>query len=142
MTNATATGLRKLRATDLASINYKADVRGQKVIDADGRYIGQVDALFIDEPEKMVRFLRVSPGWSHEGGGNGNAEEFLIPVDAVARVRSGAVQVGRSREELAAAALDDAQLGDPAVVESLYIYYGYKPFWAEGYAYPPYPYYV
>lgn len=142
MENVTTRGVRKLRNTDLASINYKADIRGQTVHDVGGRYVGQVDALFIDDEERRVRFFRASPGWSNETGGNGHADRFLIPVDVVTRVTASSVQLDLAREELAVADMDESRLGDATVLEALYSYYGRKPFWSPGYSYPPYPFFV
>ena len=68
------------------------DVRDRKVVDSDGRQIGSVDDLLIDDQEHRVRFLRVK-----EGGFLGfGARMLLVPVDAVIRVTEDEVHIDRT----------------------------------------------
>jgi sporulation protein YlmC with PRC-barrel domain len=128
--------IRTMKSSDLAFINYLEDVRGQEVIDSKGEVIGEVDALLVDEDQKKVRFLYVATSASD------GRDRFVIPVDALSGVRRGGVRVDRPREELALAPGDAAVLRKRENVEELYRYYGFKPFWARGYKYPPYPFYA
>jgi sporulation protein YlmC with PRC-barrel domain len=127
-----------LRSTDLASVDYAEDIRGRSVVDCDGRKVGRVDALFIDRAQKKVRFFRVASG----GGSGKGASEFLIPVDAVARIEDGTVHLRAERGELAVAPDDRPEIADERHAAALYEHYGICPFWAEGYSYPPYPFYA
>lgn len=113
------------------------DIRGRSVVDRSGDEIGTVDDLMLDEEEGKVRFLKVGAG-----GFLGLGERhFLIPVDAVTRVDDDRVTVDQTRDHIAG-----APVYDPETVEvdtywhDLYDYYGVAPYWAPGYAYPPYPY--
>lgn len=127
-----------MRDTDLVCINYVDDIRGNTVVDSDGRPIGGVDRLFVDEQERKIRFFRAEPDPEFETGGG----IVLVPVDAVARIRRGVVHLDRPREQVAIAPRDISLLATPEDVEMLYRYYGFQPFWAPGYVYPPYPFYA
>ena len=127
-----------LRSTDLASVNYAEDIRGLTVVDCNGQKVGRVDALFIDGTQKKVRFFRVVSGRS-----SGNAEpEFLVPVDAVTRIEDGTIHLRPERGELALVPDGRHEIADERHAAALYEHYGCCPFWADGYAYPPYPFYV
>lgn len=130
----------KLGDTDLQLADPNHDIRGRKVIDANGEDVGDVDALFVDEGERKVRFLRVASGGFLGMG----ATKVLIPVEAVARVSDDTVRVDRTRDRVAAAPAYDPDLIDvePAELERVYGYYGYTPYWREGHVYPTYPFYV
>ncbi|SDT60732.1 PRC-barrel domain-containing protein [Jiangella sp. DSM 45060] len=114
------------------------DVRGREVVDRNGDEVGTVDDLVIDPEEKKVRFLQVG-----SGGFLGLGErKQLIPVDAIVRIDE-KVHIAQDRGHVAGAPAYDPDLV-PAreYYEELYGYYGYPPFWAAGYAYPPYPFYL
>jgi hypothetical protein len=130
--------LRRLRDTDLAFINFMADIRDSAVTDVDCLPVGRVDQLFIDDQERRVRFVRVEPARGFDTAGG----TVLIPVDAVRRILRGVVHVDRPREQLAIAPREISLLDDAEDVEMLYRYYGFSPFWAAGYTYPPYPFYA
>src|SRR5687767_9291227 len=99
MTHIATAQLRKLQPTDLASIDFTEDTRGHTVVDRSGNQLGRVDALFIDDADRLVRFLRVSPDWPAET----DARKFIVPVDAITRIRGGTIHLDRERPNLAAA---------------------------------------
>lgn len=130
--------LRKLEDSDLEIARRDEDVRGRKMVDRHGDEIGKVDALFIDESEQKIRFLRVSSGGFLGIG----ATKFLIPVDAITRIDDDHVHIDKTREHLVGAPPYEPELVDRReYYQSLYQYYGYPPYWTTGYAYPPFPYY-
>ena len=64
-----------------------------------------------------------------------------MPVDAVTVVGRDLVMIRRARSHLGDAPGYDPELTDErAYYDHLYSWWGYPPFWAPGYAYPPYPY--
>lgn len=115
----------------------EADVRGLEAVDADGDPMGTVDDLLVDEEADRVRFLRIGSG-GFLGLGR---QHFLVPVDAVTVTGDHIVITGRDSSRL-----DDAPAYDPELTDDreyydrLYTWWGYPPYWAPGYAYPPYPY--
>ncbi|SEF16941.1 PRC-barrel domain-containing protein [Jiangella alba] len=114
------------------------DVRGREVVDRNGDEVGTVDDLVVDPEEKKVRFLQVG-----SGGFLGLGErKQLIPVDAIVRIDE-KVHIAQDRGHVAGAPAYDPDLVPAGeYYEELYGYYGYPPFWAAGYAYPPYPFYL
>jgi sporulation protein YlmC with PRC-barrel domain len=117
------------------------DVRGFIVVDEMGHEIGHVEDLLIDDTQKRVRFLCVA-----DGGFLGIGEHhMLIPVDAITRIHRNHVHVSRSREHIAGAPLYNPKLDhdqQAPVFSNVLGYYGFLPFWAAGYSYPGFPYYV
>ena len=138
MTDVTSNSLRKLRDTDLVALNYVEDVRGTRVVDSEGEPVGQVETLFIDGQERKVRFLRVEPDRRFDTGGGA----ILIPVDVITSIARAVVHIDRPRAQVAIAPRDLSLLSAEEDVEMLYRYYGLQPFWAAGYTYPPYPFYL
>jgi sporulation protein YlmC with PRC-barrel domain len=131
--------LLKLSDTDLTLSDPSQDIRGRKVADSHGHEIGEIDDLVIDNQEKRVRFLRVASGGFLGLG----AQKFLIPIDAVTRIDKDTVQINRAREHVASAPAYDPKLVlDESHVDHLYGYWGYAPFWAAGYTYPGFPFYL
>ena len=125
------------------------DVRNHTVVDRDGEEIGTVDDLLIDDGARKVRFLQIKEGGFLGIGGR----RFLIPVDAVARIEKDTVHIDQTGKHVAAGptydpaiASEDAwrrnAMREGGYYEGLYGHYGYAPFWAPGYAYPGYPFYV
>jgi sporulation protein YlmC with PRC-barrel domain len=114
------------------------DVRGRKVVDRNGDEIGDVDDLMIDDREQRVRFMRVGAG-----GFLGIGEtKLMIPIDAIIRITDDAVQVNQTRDYAANSPPYDPALADDVRDDywgSAYGYWGYGPYWAPGYIYPPYP---
>ncbi|HEY1686021.1 MAG TPA: PRC-barrel domain-containing protein [Tepidisphaeraceae bacterium] len=117
------------------------DVRGYIVIDEKGASVGHVEDLLIDDSEKRVRFLLVG-----DGGFLGIGEHrILIPVDAVGRIHKNHVHISKGREHIAKAPLYDPKLDhdqQAPIFPKVLGYYGFLPFWAAGYSYPGFPYYV
>jgi len=129
----------KLSDTNLKLADPAQDIRGHRVVDKDGKDIGEVDDLVIDRDERKVRFLEVASG---ELFGFGHAKA-LIPVDAITRISETAVYIDQTQQHVAAAprydpALITLQIGDEGYVRDLYQHYGYLPYWGPGYVYPPY----
>lgn len=126
----------RLSDTDQTVADPAADVRGRTVHDSNGEDIGTVDDLLIDDEERRVRFLRIGSG-GFLGIGK---DHFLVPVDAVTSVEPEKVTVSRTRATLGSVPVYDPELADdPAYYASLYGWWGYGPFWAPGYSYPPFP---
>lgn len=138
MAEDTKANLLRLSDTDLTLAEAAEDVRGYVVLDRAGEEIGGVDDLMIDDKEHKVRFLQVA-----SGGFLGLGErKFLIPVDAVTRIHDNHVHIDQTREHVAGSPeYDPKVVPEPTYYEGLYGYYGYSPFWAPGYVYPPYPVY-
>ncbi|MCW4384555.1 PRC-barrel domain-containing protein [Salinibacterium sp. SYSU T00001] len=124
----------KLSESDERIENGSADIRGLKVKDAGGEDIGTVDDLLIDPDADEVRFIVVASG-GFLGIGQ---DETYIPVEAVTDI-SDDVSVDLSREKLEGAPGYDPELApDRGYYDRVYGYYGYSPYWAPGYAAPPY----
>jgi sporulation protein YlmC with PRC-barrel domain len=134
--------LMRLSDTDLTVADPAEDVRSRTVFDRDGEEIGDINDLLIDDHEKRVRFLEVA-----SGGFLGLGQtKFLIPVDAITRVREKEVVIDQSRQHIVDAPRYDPNLmhqdvGEGSYYGDVYRHYGYPPFWGPGYMYPPYPYY-
>jgi sporulation protein YlmC with PRC-barrel domain len=123
----------RLSDSDLALVDASTDVRGRRVVDADGDDVGEVDDLLVHEAERRVQLLCV-----RQGGFLGiGADRFLVPVDAVARVTGDAVHVDRGR-----AALTDVPGYDPEVEHDADYYQGVTTWWGTpshvepGYTHP------
>ncbi len=128
----------RLGDTNMTPADPSQDIRGRKVIDANGADIGDIDDLLIDDTEKKVRFLQVA-----SGGFLGIGErKLLIPVDAIKQIDAKTVRIDRAREHVAAAPEYDPKLVDQTYVDSVYRHYGVMPYWTMGYTYPMFPYYV
>ncbi len=128
----------KLGDTDLTVRDPAEDIRGRTVEDRNGKDIGKIDGLLIDQDEQKVRYLQVEAG-----GFLGLGERhFLIPVDAVTRIVGDYVHIDETQERVIGAPGYDPKLGPaPTYWDDLGGYYGYMPFWGMGYDYPLYPYY-
>jgi sporulation protein YlmC with PRC-barrel domain len=127
-----------LTDTGLSLATPAEDIRGRKVLDANGKDIGEIDDLMIDDTEKKVRFIRVA-----SGGFLGMGQtKFLIPVDAITRITNDTVHVNRNREHVAKSPVYDPDVVDEQYFNRLYGYYGLVPFWSAGYMYPTYPFYL
>ena len=75
-------GLVRLSDSDFVPQNPEDDLRGKDVYDPEGQRIGGVKDLYIDHPEREMRFLEVSAG-----GFLGIGEKpLLVPVEAVVQV--------------------------------------------------------
>lgn len=122
--------LRKLSDSGQTVANAAEDIRGRKVKDKDGKDLGTVDDLLIDDQERKVRFLRVEHGGFL---GVGETKSF-IPVDAITKITGDDVHINHSRDHVAKAPRYDPKLvDDNTYYGSIYGYYGYMPFWGAGY---------
>lgn len=109
------------------------DIRGRKVEDNEGKDLGKVHDLLIDDREHKVRFLLVEHGGFL---GVGETKSF-IPVDAITKITAHDVFIDHSREHVALApAYDPDLVDDRAYHSALYGHYGYVPYWGTGYSYP------
>ena len=132
-TNPVAT-LHKLSQSGETIDGSANDIRGREVADLDGKLIGKISGLYIDDQEQKVRFLLVDNGGFLGLGGT----KSLIPVDDIDRVTEHIVYITHSREHVAAAPAYDPKLvaDDRTFHGKVYDYYGYAPYWGMGYVYP------
>jgi sporulation protein YlmC with PRC-barrel domain len=136
----TASTLRRLHDIGETVARPDDDVRGRKVLDNAGKHIGTVDGLMVDDAENKVRFLRVECGGFLGLG----ATHVMIPVDAITSITHDAVIIDRDGKHLHGAPRYDPMLvtkPDERYWDAIYGYYGYEPYWHDGYRYPPYPFY-
>ena len=115
----------RLRDTDRTVSSSDEDIRGRMAKDKDGRDLGTIEGLLIDEAERKVRFMEVG-----SGGFLGLGEsKSLIPVEAITRTTADAVYVGHTREHVAGAPIYDPELMHTELEYffNLFPYYGYPP---------------
>lgn len=144
--------VRRLRDTDLASINFREDIRGHSVNDAQGRHVGLVEWLFLDEDRKKIRFFSVVRDDVQRGDGEVSAGDHnrpatvtfcaIVPIDAVVDIAQDAVRLDRREEQLVTVPSSDSMPTTVLDWDAIYRQYGYAPFWNAGYVYPPYPFYM
>ena len=128
----------KLSDTNLKLTSEHEDIRGRRVIDSRGEEMGQIDELLIDDSQKRVRFLRIASG----GFMGIRAQRYLIPVDAIMKISDRLVVVNMTRQHVASAPPYAPEMVDEKYLDRLYEHYGHAPYWAAGYLYPSYPFYV
>lgn len=117
--------------SDLVLVNKEDDVRGMSVLDPNGRRVGQVDEIVVDEEARRARLLVVT-----SGGILGMGEDRrLVPVEAIARV-SDDVHLHHTHDDVKHGAQYDPTLADQPDYAGAYDYYGYIPFWQVGYTTP------
>lgn len=110
-----------------------ADIRGLTVKDKDGKELGKVHDLLIDDEARKVRFLLVEHGGFL---GLGQTKSF-IPVDDITKITADDVFINHTAEHVATAPPYDPDLAaDRDYHSSVYGHYGYMPFWGMGYVYP------
>jgi sporulation protein YlmC with PRC-barrel domain len=130
--------LARLSETDLILADDNEDVRGRKVLDRQGKEIGIVADLFIDEHERRIRTIQIKAG-----GFLGLGERhFLLPADAITQVTKTEVDVNVTLDRVVGSPAYDPQLVIAPVAEpwgSYYGYYGISPYWGMGYLYPGFP---
>lgn len=115
-----------LETSGLTLADDAQDIRGRTVIDGNGREIGKVKSLLIDEQEQHVRFLELESGGLLGFG----AQTRLIPVDAVTDVMNEWVRVDSTQEQIQGTPIYDPELTDAArYFDDLYGHYGYPPYW-------------
>ena len=115
----------RLRDTDRTVSSSDEDIRGRMAKDKDGRDLGTIEGLLIDEAERKVRFMEVG-----SGGFLGLGEsKSLIPVEAITRVTPDAVYIGHTLEHVAGAPRYDPELMHTELEYffNLFPYYGYPP---------------
>lgn len=126
--------LERLQDSSLDLADGEKDIRGAEVFDLDGTKVGEVDALFIDEPARKVRFLLVSGG-GILGIGD---EQRLIPVEAIDRVQADSIFLRQGRHRVAGSPKYDPTLvEEPWYWEGMYGWYGYAPYWGAAGLTPP-----
>jgi sporulation protein YlmC with PRC-barrel domain len=125
----------RLSDTTLGFANRSEDIRGRTVYDSNREEVGEVDDLFVDQLSEKVRFLQVSS----QGFLGLGRTKFLIPVDAITSISEDLVRISQTREQVAGAPAYSPELVDKRFVTNVYDYYGYDPYWEQGYVYPPYP---
>ncbi len=127
-------GARLIRLDDSGQMlaDPTEDIRGSRVHDQDGQEIGKIDDLLVDEDEGKVRMVRIE-----EGGFLGiGSTPFFLPVDAITSIAEGVVHVDQTHSFVSEAPRYDPELADQSAYYSeLYSYYGYAPYWGQGYVY-------
>ena len=117
----------RLHDSGLAFGEGEEDIRGYAVVDASGGNVGNVDALYVDENARKIRFLLVAGG-AVLGIGD---ERRLVPVEAIDRIENDMVHLRHPRERVAFSPRYNPKLvEDPSYWESVYGWYGYAPYWA------------
>jgi sporulation protein YlmC with PRC-barrel domain len=99
------------------------DIRGRMVRDRDGREIGTIEHLLIDDVERKVRLMEIaSGGFLHLG-----ERKSYIPVEAITRITDQEVFISPTAEHVAGAPPYDPDLvATPTVdYQGLYSYYGF-----------------
>jgi len=105
------------------------DVRGMVVMDVRDHRVGEVEDILVDAAQRRARLLVVA-----SGGVLGLAEHHrLVPVDAVSRVGA---DVRLERSDLHVESGFDYDPQGPADYRPVYSYFGYTPFWEDGYSAP------
>jgi hypothetical protein len=117
--------LTRLRDTDQTVSSSDEDIRGRMAKDKDGRDLGTIEGLLIDEAERKVRFMEVASGGFL---GLGESKSF-IPVEAITQMTPDAVYIGHTSEHVAGAPRYDPELVETRLdyFFNLYPYYGYPP---------------
>ena len=127
----------RLSDTSFVPAEPDQDIRGRKVIDANGEDVGDVHDLFVDEVEKKVRLMEIASG-GFLGFGR---THVLVPVDTIVRVDKWVVYINRHRDHIASSPAYDPKLVDQKYIDELYRHYSLNPYWTDGYSYPAFPYY-
>lgn len=101
-----AAALRNLSDSDLTVGTSDVDIRGWTVKDSDGRFVGTVDELVIDDLQYKVRFVRVDLA-GFIGPGEGTS---CLPIESIIRINDGDVVIGQASRHLQDSARYDPQL--------------------------------
>jgi sporulation protein YlmC with PRC-barrel domain len=130
--------LRRLSDIDSELVDVTADLRGRKVIDADGEEFGTVEDLLVDQDQGRVRFMEVATG-GFLGLGK---DRFVVPVEAISAIGEDEVRLARLKAEVAEsppfAREYEGSGGGHEYWGRIYTHYGYSPYWEQGYTEPPY----
>jgi sporulation protein YlmC with PRC-barrel domain len=130
--------LTKLSDTRLVVGGDDDDIRGRTVKDRDGKELGHVDDLLIDQPLRKVRFMLVESG----GFAGLGTTKVLIPIDAITAITDIDVRINQTHQHVARAPrYDPALVTNRTYHSDLYDHYGHAPYWGSGYSYPSYPFY-
>lgn len=117
--------------SELTLAEEQDDVRGMTVMDVRDHRVGEVEEILLDAEERRARLLVVA-----SGGILGLGEhKRLVPVDAVSRVRAH-VRLERSDLHVESGFDYDPARTGPVDYRPVYSYFGYTPFWEDGYAVP------
>lgn len=120
-----------LGAGEVTLAQEQDDVRGMPVLDVRDHRVGEVDEILVDPDERRARLLVVA-----SGGLLGLGEHHrLVPVDAVSRVRAH-VRLERSDLHVESGFDYDPEPPGPVDYRPVYSYFGYTPFWEDGYRAP------
>ncbi|MGI8867741.1 MAG: PRC-barrel domain-containing protein [Mycobacteriales bacterium] len=115
------------------------DIRGRRVTDKNGKDLGKVHDLLIDDQEHKVRFLLVEHGGFL---GLGETKSF-IPVDAISKITDDEISINHTVEHVAAAPPYDPELiDDRNYHNTIYSHYAYSSYWEAVHSYPGRPGYL
>ena len=119
---------------ELTLAQQQDDVRGLLVMDVRDHRVGEVEDLLVDPAQRRARLLVVA-----SGGLIGLAQHHrLVPVDAICRV-GGDIRLERSDLHVESGFDYDPAPDAPVDYHAVYSYFGYTPFWEDGY---PTPYFL
>ncbi|GAA1448769.1 hypothetical protein GCM10009641_77520 [Mycobacterium cookii] len=120
-----------LAGTGFGLADDQDDVRGMTVLDVRDHRVGEVEEILLDADERRARMLVVA-----SGGVLGLGDHHrLVPVDAVSGVRAH-VRLERSDLHVESGFDYDPDLPGPVDYRAVYNYFGYTPFWEDGYREP------
>jgi sporulation protein YlmC with PRC-barrel domain len=86
-----------LSDSDLTIAETDEDIRGRIVKGKDGKALGTVDDMLIDEDDRRIRFMRVE-----SGGFLGVGEtKVFIPIDAITMITDVDVWIDQTHEHVA-----------------------------------------
>lgn len=120
-----------LGASELTLAEEQDDVRGMPVLDARDHRLGEVEEILVDPEERRARLLVVASG----GVLGMRLRHRLVPVDAVSRVRA-QVRLERSDLHVESGFDYDPSRAGAVNYRAVYNYFGYAPFWEDGYQAP------
>ena len=101
------------------------ELRRQNIRDSEGRFLGEVANLYVDEDTRELRFVDVVTG-GFLGLGR---KHHLIPVEAIATKTIGAFMLGVDQETVKRAPTFPDPLAGPddEYQRAIYEHYGYAP---------------
>lgn len=136
MTSPSSATISKLSDSGQTVTPSAVDIRGRTVKDKDGKDLGKVHDLLIDDQEHKVRFLLVEHGGFL---GFGETTSF-IPIDAITKITAESVFINHTAEHVAGAPSYDPDLmDDRSYHDRIYGHYGYPAYWGADYYYPGLP---
>lgn len=72
------------------------DVRGRDVIGNDGKKLGMIDDLLMDDKHSRIRFIQIA----HGGILGFGQDQFILPVNTITKIEERQVHVARSLEDI------------------------------------------